>query len=332
MSLRNVRSQKIKPGPKRGCGAFHHTEPSGRKDKKAKKSQTIEHHLSNSTNGNAQAYSLTPSNVGHKLSDIPYSNNNSQFFSSPAIDHKLVNSNNNFNKIAPINRSVRKVPMKSDKNGNNHLIPNNGPKRGAAQGPNIMHNWSVIASNKSSGPMIVPLEKDENGKYHLVPNEGPKRGVFIGPGTVHFNSISSLHNGPKRGVGFMNIMSQLNEYDKRAVEYVNNFRKENGLPSLQYSKLLSEIAMPHTLDMLNKKVPLGHSGFNERSQKVPSYRATGENVGYEYGYGDPMKTLFDGWLHSPPHRRNMLGNFNFIGVAFANKGDLWYGTQFFALI
>ena len=145
-------------------------------------------------------------------------------------------------------------------------------------------------------------------------------------------NANAPHSGPKRGVGTMNIKGQISQDDQRAIDYVNEFRKENNLPPLQYSKLLSEIAMPHTLDMLNKKVPLGHSGFNERSAKVTSAMSTGENVGYEYGYSDPMKTLFDGWLHSPPHRKNMLGNFNQIGVAFANKGDLWYGTQFFALI
>ena len=90
--------------------------------------------------------------------------------------------------------------------------------------------------------------------------------------------------------------------------------------------------MPHTIAMLEKKVPLGHSGFNERSAKVPSAISCGENVGYEKGYSDPVKTLVDGWINSPPHRKNMLGDWNQMGIAFAHHGDLWYGTQFFAMI
>lgn len=253
----------------------------------------------------------------------------------PPIGHRLSDSTNfsGFShQIGPPIKSVKTAPMRQDENGNFQFLPNNGPKRGVLQGSSLTHNWQTIKSNKSKGPTIVPLMEDENGKFHFIPNEGPKRGISIGPSAFHINNMNVPNNGPKRGVGTMNIKGQISQDDQRAIDYVNEFRKENNLPPLQYSKLLSEIAMPHTLDMLNKKVPLGHSGFNERSAKVTSAMATGENVGYEYGYSDPMKTLFDGWLHSPPHRKNMLGNFNQIGVAFANKGDMWYGTQFFALI
>lgn len=204
----------------------------------------------------------------------------------------------------------------------------------------------MFPPEKSSKPpknvRIVPFYEDENGKFHFIPHEGPKRGIGLGPAAYTKSPIYHPHEGPKRGVGTMLIQGDgfTNNPDAKSaspndilcVNLVNNFRKENHLPPLQYSKQLSTIAMPHTLDMLNHKVPLGHSGFHERSAKVSYASATGENVGYEKGYDEPIKVLFEGWLNSPPHRKNMLGNFNQIGVAFANHGDLWYGTQFFAYI
>jgi uncharacterized protein YkwD len=122
----------------------------------------------------------------------------------------------------------------------------------------------------------------------------------------------------------------MNKEELQCLELVNKFRKDNNKPPLAFSKDLTVIAMPHTLAMLERKVPLGHSGFHDRSEQVPYARATGENVGYERGYSDPIKTLVNGWINSPPHRKNLLGDFSHVGLAFAHNGDLWYGTQFFA--
>jgi uncharacterized protein YkwD len=81
--------------------------------------------------------------------------------------------------------------------------------------------------------------------------------------------------------------------------------------------------------MLSGRVPLGHSGFHERAAEVPQAMGTAENVAYCDGFSDPVHTMVDGWIKSPGHRRNLLGDFNSMGTAFANRGGLWYGTQFF---
>jgi uncharacterized protein YkwD len=113
------------------------------------------------------------------------------------------------------------------------------------------------------------------------------------------------------------------------LDLVNRFRRSNGLPALSYSKVLSDVARPHTLAMLAGKVPLGHGGFYGRAAKVPYSRGTGENVAYADGYDDPIQQMVDGWISSPGHRKNLLGNFNHMGTAFEHHGNLWYGTQLF---
>lgn len=182
--------------------------------------------------------------------------------------------------------------------------------------------------------LTVPMTLTIDGTWEFVSHEGPRRGIGLGPGAIYHSAIRRPHEGPRRGVGPYTGTGtgSATDDEKRCLDLVNKFRKQNGKPPLAFSKVLSDIAMPHTQAMLDKKVPLGHSGFKERSAKASFAMSTGENVGYESGYSDPVKTLVDGWISSPPHRRNMLGNFNQIGIAFAHRGDLWYGTQFFALV
>ena len=227
------------------------------------------------------------------------------------------------------------------------ISSNLGPRRGVGKPPVIKGGPtyqplkpSITVSFNSTKEVrhknIVQNSKNEDGTINFgVPNEGPKRGIGLGPGVIYHKDIYRPHEGPKRGIGPAPIIvsSDVNtKEDQECLNLVNIFRKENGLPSLSFSKHLSSIAKPHNDDMLNGKKPLGHDGFKERTSKVPSALSTGENVGYEKGYPNPIKTLVDGWIHSPPHRKNLLGNFNQMGCAFSHKGDLWFGTQFFALI
>ena len=182
--------------------------------------------------------------------------------------------------------------------------------------------------------LMVPMSLTIDGNWEFLSHDGPRRGIGIGPGVVYHRAIRKPHEGPRRGVGPYTGTGTGSAGDdqKRCLDLVNKFRKDNGKPPLAFSKVLSDIAMPHTQAMLDRKVPLGHSGFKERSEKASFAMSTGENVGYESGYSDPVKTLVDGWISSPPHRRNLLGDFNQMGVAFAHRGDLWYGTQFFARV
>lgn len=154
----------------------------------------------------------------------------------------------------------------------------------------------------------------------------------------NLSKLSAPEGPPKLGKGIPPGIDPLEYYsmggtqeEQLCVLLTNKFRQENGKPPLKFSKVLSKIAMPHTKRMLAKIVPLGHSGFKERSQEASFARATGENVAYVMGHSEPVEDMVKGWINSPPHRANMLGNFNSIGVAFAYEGNTWYGTQFFAL-
>lgn len=94
---------------------------------------------------------------------------------------------------------------------------------------------------------------------------------------------------------------------------------------------ISSVALGHSRDMLTGRSPFGHDGFRQRigriSGKLGRLHVAAENVA-----SGPMdaREVVDGWLHSPGHRRNIMGDFRLtgIGVAEAANGMIYF-TQIF---
>lgn len=75
----------------------------------------------------------------------------------------------------------------------------------------------------------------------------------------------------------------------RALDLTNQFRMSNNLPSISWNQALHDIAMEHCVNMAMGKCPIGHDGFNQRSEKVPFFkRAFRENVAYNFGCPDAV--------------------------------------------
>ena len=113
--------------------------------------------------------------------------------------------------------------------------------------------------------------------------------------------------------------------------YTNKFRASNGLPPLKMEINCNLLAEKHSKDMASGRTGFGHDGFEERAAAIGKVlggmKGAAENVAY--GTLD-AKGVVDGWIKSPGHRKNMLGNFNLIGVGYAQgKGRIIYFTQLF---
>ena len=113
--------------------------------------------------------------------------------------------------------------------------------------------------------------------------------------------------------------------------YVNKLRKSKVLAPLSLNETLSVEARGHSKSMANGRTGFGHDGFEQRiddiSKKLGRVSAAAENV----AYGNlSAEAVVDGWIKSPGHRKNMLGNFNLIGIGTAKgKGNIVYFTQIF---
>ena len=115
------------------------------------------------------------------------------------------------------------------------------------------------------------------------------------------------------------------------VELVNRHRATLGLNPLTISKAITAPSKVHSQNMANGRVRFGHDGFEERTaviRKAIGGVGFAENVAYGQ---TTAKSVVDGWLKSPGHRKNIEGDFTHIGIGIIQAKDrTLYYTQIFA--
>lgn len=128
-----------------------------------------------------------------------------------------------------------------------------------------------------------------------------------------------------------NVFSANNILPEDILAYINQFRLHKGLPELQMNPILNAEAAQHSADMASHRVAFGHDGFANRmkhlQKKIRTAQSGAENVAYNY---HSAKIVAEGWIHSPGHRRNILGHYNQtgIGIVYDKLGRPYY-TQLF---
>jgi uncharacterized protein YkwD len=103
------------------------------------------------------------------------------------------------------------------------------------------------------------------------------------------------------------------------VQAHNEERAREKLPPLKLEPRLEEAAKVHAKDMADHDSMShdGSDGSKPRERVIRAgyhYLTTGENVAR--GYRD-VKTVMQSWMDSPPHKKNVLGDFTEIGLAVA---------------
>ena len=133
-------------------------------------------------------------------------------------------------------------------------------------------------------------------------------------------------------VGFAGAVVEVQDHMATEIlSHLNRYRASHGLKPLLMNATVSQEARTHSQEMANHAVPFGHDGFQKRLSHlvhtVPDANAGAENVAYNY---KTAKIVADGWINSPGHRRNILGNYNLTGIGIVRDraGKLYY-TQMF---
>jgi uncharacterized protein YkwD len=115
------------------------------------------------------------------------------------------------------------------------------------------------------------------------------------------------------------------------VKYTNEFRKSKRLPALVMREDLNAIARKHSEDMAKGKCSFGHIGYHQRELQVQRIikveYGMAENVAYGAATAKQVVAL---WKGSSGHRKNMLGNYKYIGIGTARdkRGAIYY-TEIF---
>jgi uncharacterized protein YkwD len=116
------------------------------------------------------------------------------------------------------------------------------------------------------------------------------------------------------------------------VQAHNARRAKAGLPPLFPNALLEASATGHARDMADRgrmahRGSDGSSPFDRMDRQGYRYRAAAENVAYGF---DDVDSVMAGWMRSPGHRRNILGQYSEIGVArvIAKDGSSYWCVTF----
>ena len=122
-------------------------------------------------------------------------------------------------------------------------------------------------------------------------------------------------------------------WEYQVFELVNEIRAENGLEPFVYDYTLADVARAHSRDMIDRNFfdhenPDGESPSDRISAAGIRWSRCAENIAA--GYSSPQEVV-EGWMDSPGHRANILGNCERLGVGLAIGGSYrYYWTQCFA--
>ncbi len=126
---------------------------------------------------------------------------------------------------------------------------------------------------------------------------------------------------------------QQSRQEQDLVRQVNESRAQAGLPPLKVDERLTRAAREHSQRMADRRL-LGHvlPGEVAVADRLAAtglrFDHSGENVGYNSEFGD----LHNAWMHSPPHRKNILDpEYTLVGIGVVRGADgIYWGTQDFA--
>ncbi len=127
-------------------------------------------------------------------------------------------------------------------------------------------------------------------------------------------------------------LDQSFEFEKTVLLLVNQYRKQHGLSTLEINSDISEIARNHSYNMAKGLSSWGHDGYEDRTKMVSTvirWEEFGENLARNSSRDSAQKAM-TGWINSPLHEDNLIGDFTFtgIGVARSASGE-YYFTQIF---
>ena len=125
-----------------------------------------------------------------------------------------------------------------------------------------------------------------------------------------------------------------NSLEQEAFSLVNQYRKNNKLPLLQWDGNIALVARGHSKDMASGDVDFGHDGFNQRVTQLKTVmiglKGAGENVLKTDDPDQVAATAVALWLKSPHHLANIRGDFNCSGLGvWRDDQGMIYFTQIF---
>ena len=122
-------------------------------------------------------------------------------------------------------------------------------------------------------------------------------------------------------------------YELQVIDLTNSVREKRGLNKLTYSEKATKSARKHSLDMINEN----YFDHMNKKQQTPFDRMKNEGIVYR-GAGENIAAgqvsaiyAHEAWMNSEGHRKNILGNYKYIGVGveFGGHYTIYYTQNFY---
>jgi uncharacterized protein YkwD len=122
--------------------------------------------------------------------------------------------------------------------------------------------------------------------------------------------------------------AQASAEEQQFMAVTNQARAAAGLPPLQDDQAAANVARSWAQSMASSGV-LQHNpnlASQINSQVTTQWQRIGENI----GYGPDVNSIQNAFLNSPPHKANILGDYNRVGIGTARDGSgrLWVTLDF----
>lgn len=121
------------------------------------------------------------------------------------------------------------------------------------------------------------------------------------------------------------------DQQQKLLNLTNQARMDQGLPPLHWDPALAAAAQTHAQKMLDQRV-LSHQLPGEpdlrarTAQAGAHFREVAENV----AMGTSIEGLQKEWMHSPPHRANILDpKLTNVGIGVVERSGYWYAAVVF---
>lgn len=159
------------------------------------------------------------------------------------------------------------------------------------------------------------LRSPDGAQYHNIPEHVHDETMHSGDFEHHVREVS------------------LNLHEREVIKLINEHRSLEELDALHIHDTLVEIARKHSVNMALGVLPLGHDGFDDRTEEVldcfeHSTYEIAENVGMAHGAG-ASQVAVEMWLESEGHRDNIEGPYTLSGIGSYERDGAIYFTQIF---
>ena len=125
------------------------------------------------------------------------------------------------------------------------------------------------------------------------------------------------------------VSPDIQELEKSVFAQVNQYRQSQKLPALKWDNNIAQQSRIHAQKMASGEATFSHDGFQERVQVIQQQiplKSAAENLANNFGYDNPGEKAVEGWINSPGHQKNMIGDYDLTGIGIAKNSE---GTYYF---